>query len=84
MVSHLSRKIWPVTNLVVNGLPIQVKTVQSFNVESKACVRVRIDVSERFSVIVGLRQGCVISSWLFNVYMDGVVREVNARVLGKG
>ena len=24
------------------------------------------------------------SSWLFNVYMDGVVREVNVRVLGKG
>ena len=23
------------------------------------------------------------SPWLFNVYMDGVVREVNARVLGK-
>ena len=24
------------------------------------------------------------SSWSFNVYMDGVVREVNARVLGNG
>ena len=24
------------------------------------------------------------SPWLFNVYMDGVVREVNARVLGRG
>ena len=24
------------------------------------------------------------SPWLFNVYMDGVVQEVNARVLGKG
>ena len=24
------------------------------------------------------------STWLFNVYMDGVVREVNVRVLGKG
>ena len=24
------------------------------------------------------------SSWLFNVYMEVVVREVNARVLGKG
>ena len=24
------------------------------------------------------------SPWLFNVYMDGVVREVNARMLGKG
>ena len=32
---------------------------------------------------VGLRQGCVMSPWLFNVYMDGVVREVNVRVLGK-
>ena len=36
-----------------------------------------------FPVNVELRQGCVISSWLFNVYMDGVVRKVNARVLGK-
>ena len=24
------------------------------------------------------------STWLVNVYMDGVVREVNVRVLGKG
>ena len=24
------------------------------------------------------------SPWLFNVYMNGVVREVNVRVLGKG
>ena len=30
---------------------------------------------------VGLKQGCVISPWLFNAYMDGVVREVNVRVL---
>ena len=34
-------------------------------------------------VNVGLRQGCVMSPWLFNVYMDGVEREVSARVLGK-
>ena len=27
---------------------------------------------------------CVMSPWLFNVYMDGVVREVNVRVLVKG
>ena len=32
----------------------------------------------------GLRQGCVVSPWLFNVYMGGVVREVNVRLLGKG
>ena len=40
-------------------------------------------MSEWFPVNVGLRQGCVISPWLFNVYMDGVVREVIVRVLGK-
>ena len=35
-------------------------------------------------VNVLLRQGCVMSPWLFNVYMDGAVREMNVRVLGKG
>ena len=37
-----------------------------------------------FKVNVGLKQGCVTSPWLFNVYMYGVIREVNVRVLGKG
>ena len=36
-----------------------------------------------FPVIVELKEGCVMSLFLFNVYMDGVVREVNDRVLGK-
>ena len=39
-------------------------------------------MSEWFLVNVELRQGCVMSPW-FNVYMDGVVREVNVRVLGE-
>ena len=42
------------------------------------------DASEWFPVNVGLRQGCVMSPGLFNAYMDGAVREVNVRVLGKG
>ena len=40
-------------------------------------------MSEWFLVNVGLRRGCVMSPWLFNVYIDGVDREVNVRVLGK-
>ena len=44
----------------------------------------RNDVSELFLINVGLRKGCVMSPWLFNVYMDGVVQEANVRVLGKG
>ena len=50
----------------------------------RACVRVGNDVSEWYPVNVGLRQGCVMSPWLFNAYMDGVVRGVNVRVLEKG
>ena len=49
------------------------KAVQSFYVDSWACVQVGNDVSEWFLVNVGLIQGCVMSPWLFNVYMDGVV-----------
>ena len=40
-------------------------------------------MSEWFPDNVGLRQGCMMSPWLFNVYMDRVVNVVNARVLGK-
>ena len=40
-------------------------------------------VCEWFPVNVGLRRGCVLSPWLFNVYVDGVVREENVRVLWK-
>ena len=32
-----------------------------------------IDVNEWFPVNVRLRQGCVISPWLINVSVDGVV-----------
>ena len=60
------------------------KAVQSFYVDSRAIVRVGLDVSKWFPVNVGLRQRCAMSPCLFNVYMDGVVREANARVLGKG
>ena len=60
------------------------KAVQSVNVDSRVSVRVGNDVSEWFLVNVGVRQGCVMSQWFFKVYMDGVVREVNARVLRKG
>ena len=60
------------------------KVVQSFHVDSRVCVRVGNGVSECFPVNVGLIQGCVMSPWLFNVYMDGVVRDVNVGGLGKG
>ena len=58
--------------------------VQSFYRNSRACVRVGNRESESFEVKVGLRQGCVMSPWLFNIFMDGVVREINARLGERG
>ena len=60
------------------------KAVQSFYVDSIACARVGNDVSAWFQVNVLLEQGCVMSPWMFNVYMDGAFWEVNVRVHGKG
>ena len=59
--------------LRVKGLRKIVEAVQSFYVDSMACVLVEMDVSECFPVNVGLKQGCVMSPWALNVYVDGVV-----------
>ena len=75
--------IWQMLRVYEVGEKL-LKAVQSCYIDSRACVRVENDVSELFPINVGLRQGCVMSQWLFNAYMDGVVREVNVRVHGKG
>ena len=56
------------------------KAVQSFYVHSRTCVWVGMDVNEWFPVNVGLKYDWVMSPWVFDVYMDGVLREVKARV----
>ena len=43
--------------------------------ESKACVRVEGELMEEFDVKQGLRQGCPLAPWLFNIVLDRVVRE---------
>ena len=58
--------------------------VKSFYKEGRACVRSTNGNSDWFAVRVGLRQGCVMSPWLFNIYMDGVVREVKNWVMHRG
>ena len=47
------------------------KVVQSFHVDGMPCVRVGMNVSKWLPIHVGFRQGCVMSPWLLNVYMDG-------------
>ena len=44
--------------------------IQRYHVDRRACVRIGDEVSDWFSVMVGVRQVSVMSSCLFNLYMD--------------
>ena len=57
--------------------------IKSMYVDSSACVRVKWSESERFRIDSGVRQGCIMSPSLFNVYMDGVMKEVKVRMVGR-
>ena len=60
------------------------ESVKSFYRDSTAKVRVNENCSESFEASTGLKQSCVMSPWVFNVYMDGVVREVKTEKLERG
>ena len=49
---------------------------------SKACVRVEGELREEFGANQGLRQGCPLSPWLFNIFLDRVVREAMVEFKG--
>lgn len=70
-------RMYDVSGKLLNG-------VKSFYEGSSACVRVRGSLSEWFGIDSGVRQGCVMSPWLFNIYMDGVMKEVRPRVGSSG
>ncbi len=67
--------LWDVLKIYGVGGKL-LRAVKSFYEESSACVKISGETSECFEIKVGLRQWCVMSPWLFNIYMDGVMREV--------
>ncbi len=60
------------------------KGIRSFYENASASVWVNGELSESFNIEVGVRQGCVMSPWLFNIYMDGCIREMKVRVWDLG
>ena len=54
--------------------------IKSMYMDSSACVRVKRGEREQFRIYSGMRQRHILSLWLFNVYMDGVVKEVRMGV----
>ena len=75
--------LWKVLSLYGVGGKLM-RAVKSFYVNSRACVRIGGGESSWFEVKVGVRQGCVMSPWLFNLFIDSVVKEVRERVQGEG
>ena len=43
--------------------------IKSMYVDSQACVKVKGDEIKCFSIDSGVKQACIMSPWLFNVYM---------------
>lgn len=58
------------------------KAVMTFYHGNKVSCAKRSEKGEWFHVKVGLQQGCMMLPWLFNLFMDRVMRDVNA--WGKG
>ncbi len=58
--------------------------IKSFYENASASVGVNRESSESFNAEVGVRQGYVMSSWLFNIYMDGCIREMKVGVQDLG
>src|SRR5678815_2512593 len=50
--------------------------IKSMYDDSEACVRINGVKSDWFSINSGMRQGCVMSPYLFNLYMDGILKEL--------
>ena len=49
--------------------------IKKMYVDSLAHVKVKGGESERLMIDRGVRQGCILFPWLFNVYMDAVTKE---------
>ena len=58
------------------------RAVKSLYVGCEACVRVLGENSEWFKVKQGVRQGCVMSPWLFNIFIDNTIREARESFVG--
>ena len=61
-----------------------IRSMSSLYNGSRACMRLGRRVGKYFEVRKGLRQGCVMSPWLFKNFFDRVARQVNETEMGKG
>ena len=51
------------------------REIQGLYKDSEATVKVGEEITDWFEVQRGVRQGCPMSPWLFNIYLDWVMKE---------
>ncbi len=71
--------LWNVLKIYVVGGQVM-EGIKAFYREANAYVKIDEKLSDSLAVGVGVRQGCVMSPWLFNVFMDGCMREIQTKV----
>jgi hypothetical protein len=72
--------LWKVLAKV--GVPQDlIELIKAFHDGTRACVRIDGEDSDYFSVNQGLRQGCVLSPLLFNIFFGAVLEIVKKRIL---
>ena len=54
--------------------------IKAFYREANACVKIDGELSDSFAVGVRVKQGCVMSPWLFNIFMNGCMREMKVKM----
>lgn len=59
-----------------------IRALQSLYENSSACVRIEGAYTEWFSIQKGVRQGCVASPWLFNLFMDNCLTDLKESEYG--
>lgn len=74
--------MWKV--LKIYGVGEKLLDATKFYKDSKACVKADGKLSESIEISVGVREGCVMSPWLFSLYIHGSVKEITTRIGKEG
>ena len=54
------------------------KIILSIYTNDSACVKIDQECTERFTINQGVRQGCILSPLLFNIFMAALAKKLNA------
>ena len=69
--------LWKI--MIEMGFPVHIiKLIKSLYDEQQASVRINGETSEWFKVGQGVRQGCIISPHLFNIYTENIMRQLHS------